>query len=133
LLIGAEKRVHCRFARIAAICPLAVDRHRRRNDQLLELFWPLDDLFEQHGSTQIVRLYIPNDLVHRLAYAYLGRLMIDHVDAVQRLGDSLSIANVTPNKLRRRIQVLRNLVPVYLLNDRIQYPNPMSPLNQRIN
>ena len=83
---------------MTAVSSLAVDRHRRCNDQLAKLRGPLDHFLKQDRGTEIVCLYIPDDLVHRLSDADLGGLVINNVNAIERTRDDFGVANIAPNK-----------------------------------
>ena len=112
--------------------PLAIDRHRRGNDELFELPGTLDHFLEQDSSPEIVGLYVPHDLVHRLADADLSCLMIYDIYAVKGLCDRCRITNVPANKLCRLIQVRRNAVAVHLFDQRIEDADTMALCYQTI-
>ena len=69
----------------AAVGALAVDRHRRGDDELARLrSRRATMLLEQHGGAERVHRHVALDLVHRLADADGRGLVEHHLDAVER-------------------------------------------------
>ena len=58
--------------------------------------------------------------------------MKDYVDAVERLFNRRGVANISFDKLRRRIQMFRHASFMNLRNQRIKYPNAMSAFDQSV-
>ncbi len=82
LFAWPQERIDVLITRFATVRTFSVDGHRRCNYELLELLRPLDHFLEQNGRSEIVRLYILDDLVHRLPDADLGCLMVNDLDSV---------------------------------------------------
>src|SRR5205814_10162509 len=93
-----------------SVLPLAVDRHRRGDQQLLDRIAPFDDLLEENRGADCVDRGVPLDLVHRLPDADGGREVNDGVDACQRATEGDAIADVRGDELDLRIEVVRPLL-----------------------
>ena len=66
------------------VSTFAVDRHRRRNDEFLDLRPACEYRFEQNSRTEIVRTNVSLYLIHRLAHANFSRFVKNYVDPFER-------------------------------------------------
>jgi hypothetical protein len=68
---------------LARVRPLAVDRHRRGDDEPGRQPVPRDQALEEHGSRHRVLTDVAVDLIHRLADADCGGKVHDAVDVLE--------------------------------------------------
>jgi hypothetical protein len=75
-----------------AVQALAIDAHRGGGDDAAHRM--IDQPLEQDRGADIVGRGVALDFIHRLADADLGGEMDDAVDAVQRAGDCIAVADI---------------------------------------
>jgi hypothetical protein len=117
---------------VAAVRALAVDRHRRRDDQLLDPVAMRKEGFEQHGRAEGVGVHVTADLVHRLADADLRRLMEDRVDAVDGTRHEIGVGDVAVQELDAVGNVLGAARVVDLGDEAVENAHGVPSLEQRL-
>ena len=116
-----------------SVLPLAVDRHRRGDQQLLDRVAPFEDLLEENRGADCVDRGVPLDLVHRLPDADGGREVNDGVDACQRATDGVAISDVRGDELHLRVEIVRPLFTrMNLRVEGVERANGMSATQQRV-
>jgi hypothetical protein len=76
------------------VLALAVDRHRRRDDEPTHTVAARDELLEQRGAADRVDLDVAADLVHRLADANGGGEVHDRIGSIHRAAKRCLVAHV---------------------------------------
>ncbi len=113
--------------------PLAVDRHRRGDEHLVDRIALLHDLLEHDGAAERVHGRVALDLVHRLADTDRGSEVDDALDAVERRGDGVVVAHVGDDQLDLRVEVCGALASrVHLRIERVEDAHTVPALEQAI-
>ena len=131
--LAAQHRVD-HLAAGRAVGALAVNRHRRGDDQLARPVPPVGEDLEQVRRAHRVGVHVLGDLVHGLADADLGRQVIDDLAAGQRVFPDLGIADVAAPGVDpgRHPRGPGRVGAVHLWHQRVEDADVVSPRNQRI-
>ena len=88
------------------VLALAVDRHRRGDQQLADLLTALDRLLQHHRRADGVDRRVALDLVHRLAHADGRGEVHDGVDTVECAPDRFMVADISDLQLDLAVEVI---------------------------
>ena len=116
----------------AAVQTFAVDGHRRRDDDLLELVACGEDLLKEDRRAEGVDRRVALDLVHRLADPDRRREVYDSIDAHERSTNRIAVAHIRLDELRLRIQVRPDDAVVDLRVERVEYAYLVPLLEQEV-
>ena len=87
----------------------------------------IDQRFEQNGRAGLVDRSVALDRIHRLPDPDLGGEMDDTVDALQRAGDNVLVADVADDQLGFIGKVVRLFaIAVDLLDQAIEHSDPIA-------
>ena len=131
LLVGTRLgRLQDVFRR-TAVEAFAVNGHRGRNDDLLELGAHVHRRLEDDRRAHCVHGGIPLDLVHRLAYTHGGGKMHESIHAVQGPLHRVAVADVALDPFDIGGQIVRPAV-VNLRIERVEHPHVVAARKQAI-
>ena len=88
---------------------LAVDGHRRGDEDLADAVAARDDLLEKGRAAERVDRGIALDLVHGLPHSHRGREVDDGVGVVHRLAERVMVADIRDDELDRGVEIVRAL------------------------
>ena len=111
----------------APVGTLAIDRHRGRDDELLDAVAVGQHGFEEHGRAEVVGAHVAPDLVHRLTHAHLGGLVEDRVDTGDGPFHQGGIGDVTLQELDAVGEVPRAPREVDLGDEAVDHTEPRGP------
>src|SRR2546425_7249830 len=92
----------------AEVLSLAINGHRRSDDQLFQLLFRIHDDIEQVGRSYRVDLHVPLNLIHGLADADRRCLVEDDINTCQGPLESSTVSDIPMDKLYFAAEIPRN-------------------------
>ena len=117
---------------LAPVGALAVDRHRRGDDDPLHVVALVGEDLEHDAGAARVPVDVAGDLVHRLADADLGGVVDDRVDVAQRPAQRGGVAHVAEHELGLGGDVAGAVRAVHLLDEPVVDAHVVAGLEQRL-
>src|SRR5690349_22028285 len=131
LLLRTNRRRHL-TALGADVATLAIDRHRRSDNQLVELELGIEEHLQEVRGTLGIHRHVMSDFVHRLAHTHGGSQVENDIHIADGIAQALDIPHVATDELNVAGKVIGATAGVNLRREAVVHANRIAPMQQGV-